>query len=393
MKDESKTDYLIEQFTLEEENFNEFAKLITQAFLTDGAAQEYGAVIIFNEDTFRMMFGAPSGDKHLFVKATHKESKELVGFIGAIPRELKIVDKKYKFVIPAWLGVHSEHKRKGIATALGEKIQRICLDAGYEGAFSLFEPEQHGKDISQIVAEKQNLIIKRITTTNRFVVRVYDADKIAKVIKVQWYEKLVFKLIQRISEPNSTLVRLHKKEDVDKLFQLLMEHVERNQLAIVPKRKDFGWILEQPGVICAVHTDEEDIPKGFMLAWEFMLAGFGNHFPCGWLDTVHIHRLSRKEAKDLANFLNITAKSKKWVAIQTPFIPYFDPKPLKQAKFIFFPKCTSESGRTDQETSIQAEHSGDTAEVTFDSFARRPAGVPGPRRRSASPDTRPVRRT
>ncbi len=125
MKKENESDYIIEQFTLQEEDFGEFAKLITSSFLSDGAAQEEGATIVFNEDTFRMMFGAPSVNRDLFVKATHKESNEIVGFLGAIPRELKIVDKNYKFGIPCWLCVHSKHQRKGIATALGEKLFSI----------------------------------------------------------------------------------------------------------------------------------------------------------------------------------------------------------------------------------------------------------------------------
>ncbi len=82
----------------------------------------------------------------------------------------------------------------------------------------------------------------------------------------------------------------------------------------------------------------EDVAKGFILAWEFNLAGFGYHFPCGWLDIVHIHGLTTREAKELAHFASFSAKKRGWIALQTPYIPYFDPKPLKKAKFIFYPK-------------------------------------------------------
>ncbi|MHA1550783.1 MAG: GNAT family N-acetyltransferase [Candidatus Heimdallarchaeaceae archaeon] len=338
MKKENESDYIIEQFTLQEEDFGEFAKLITSSFLSDGAAQEEGATIVFNEDTFRMMFGAPSVNRDLFVKATHKESNEIVGFLGAIPRELKIVDKNYKFGIPCWLCVHSKHQRKGIATALGEKLFSIGIDAKYAGGFSLFEPKQHGKDISRIVAKKENIIIKRVVSVDQFVVRVLNAKKMAKVVKVKWFEKLAFRIFQGIPKVKSTNVRNHKKSDADRLFELLMEHVHRNQLSIVPKKKDFEWVLEQPGVICVVHTNQEDIVNGFFLAWEFNLAGFGYHFPCGWLDIVHIHGLTRKEAKELALFLSLASRNRGWIGLQTPYIPYFDPKPLQKAKFIFFPQ-------------------------------------------------------
>ncbi len=334
----NKSEYIIEQFTLEDKDFDEFNKLITSSFLEDGAAQEEGASIVFNEDTFRMMYGAPSGDRNLFVKAIHKETNEVVGFLGAIPRELKIVDKNYKFVIPSWLCVHSDHQRKGIATALGEKIYDICKDAGYVGGFSIFEPEQYGNDISRIVVKKGNLIIKRVTSMKNFVIRVLDAKKLAKVVKVKWYEAQAFKFIQGVSKVKSNNVRNFKKSDSDRLFELLMEHVQRNQLSIVPKKEDLEWVLDQPVVLCAVHTNQKDVAKGFILAWEFNLAGFGYHFPCGWLDIVHIHGLTTREAKELAHFASFSAKRRGWIALQTPYIPYFDPKPLKKAKFIFHPK-------------------------------------------------------
>ena len=54
------TNYLIEQFTIEEENFTELAKLITQAFLNDENALKEGATIAFSEETFKTIYGAPS---------------------------------------------------------------------------------------------------------------------------------------------------------------------------------------------------------------------------------------------------------------------------------------------------------------------------------------------
>lgn len=336
MKNE--TDYVIEQFTLKDKDFDDFSRLITSAFLEDGAAQEEGASIVFNADTFRMMYGAPSGDRSLFVKAIHKESNEVVGFLGAIPRELKIIDKNYKFVIPSWLCVHSDHQRNGLATALGEKIYSVCRDAGYLGGFSIFEPEQYGKDISRIVVKKEDIIIKRVISMEKFVVRILDAKRLAKVIKVKWYEKQAFKLIQGVPKVKSNNVRNYKKSESNRLFELLMEHVQRNQLSIVPKKEDFEWVLEQPGVMCVVHTNQDDVAEGFILAWEFNLAGFGYHFPCGWLDIVHIHGLTTREAKELANFASFSAKKRGWISLQTPYIPYFDPKPLKKAKFIFYPR-------------------------------------------------------
>ena len=41
---------------------------------------------------------------------------------------------------------------------------------------------------------------------------------------------------------------------------------------------------------------------------------------------------------DLARQLCIEAKARGWVGLQTPFIPYFDPKPFFGARFVPFPK-------------------------------------------------------
>ncbi len=87
-----------------------------------------------------------------------------------------------------------------------------------------------------------------------------------------------------------------------------------------------------------IGKDDNGKVKGFMLAWEFILAGMGNRLPFGWLDMVHIHRLTTKEAGDLANYLCQTSEEHGWYGLQTPYIPYFDMKPLKDAKFFFFDK-------------------------------------------------------
>lgn len=53
--------------------------------------------------------------------------------------------------------------------------------------------------------------------------------------------------------------------------------------------------------------------------WEFILAGFGNQVPFGWLDTVHAYNLSGNEVKDLANFMSEEAIKLGWKGLQTPF--------------------------------------------------------------------------
>ncbi len=338
MKSKDNDEYIIEQFTIEKENFAEFAKLITQAFISDEFASTEGATVAFTEDTFNIMYGAPSVDKDLFIRALHKPSGEMVGFLGSIPRNLSIMGKVYKFAIPSWLCVHSNHQRKGLAKRMGKKLFEMGLKFDYDGGFSFHEPAHHGIDVSSAVSREMKIPFQRVMTTTKFVIKAFDVNKVATVVKLRWYEKLVFKFFQKFKTIDSKLIRNYQEKDIPELFKIIQERVEKSQISIVPELEDLKWMLENPHVNCVVHEDNTGTVKGFMLAWEFVLAGFGNKIPFGWLDMVHIHRLNEQEASDLANYLCQTSKERGWYGLQTPYIPYFDMKPLKNAKFFFFGK-------------------------------------------------------
>ena len=329
-------DYVIEQFTLEEKHFKELADLITKSFLNDEAAQQEGATIMFSEETFRTFFGPPSIDRELFIRAIDKSTNELVGFLGIIPRKLRIEDITYHFVVPAWLAVHPKHQRKGLATELGYNLFKIFKDKGYDGAFGLFEPSQHGLDTSKAVMRRANIPIHKIVKIEKFMVRVFDADAIAEVIKLRWFEKLFFKLKTKIRSVNNSNIRLYKSEDYDQIVKLVAELTARNQVSIIPNPDDLKWVLNRPNVLCIVHENDNKEIDGFIYSWEFLFAGFGNAHPFGWLETIHTYNLHRKQIKDMAILLCIKAKELGWKGLQTPYIPYFNPKPFKKANFIFF---------------------------------------------------------
>ena len=330
------SEYLVEQFTIEKEKFGELSKLITQAFLSDENVMQEGASVAFTEDTFNMMYGAPSVDKDLFIRAIHKPTGQIVGFLGVIPRNLLIDGKVYKFAIPSWLAVHSQHKRKGLAKRMGKKLFEIGMDSDYDGGFSFHEPKQHGIDVSTAVARDKKIPMHRIITLKDFVIKAFDVEKVSTVVRLRWYEKLVFKLFQKYKIVKSDKVRKSQEKDLSDMFEIIQERVNSSQLSIVPELEDLKWMLQNPNVNCVVHEDDKGRVKGFMLAWKFTLAGMGNKLPYGWLDMVHIHRLNTKEASDLANYLCQTSDELGWYGLQTPYIPYFDKKPLKNAKFFFF---------------------------------------------------------
>ena len=330
------SEYLVEQFTIENEDIDELAKLITQAFLSDENAIQEGATVAFSEETFNMMYGAPSTDKETFIRTIHKPTGKIVGFLGAIPRKLAIKGEIYKFAIPSWLSVHSQHQRRGLAKAMGKELFEIGKRLGYDGGFSFHEPEQHGIDVSSAVAREMKISFQRVGTLTKFVIKAFNVNKVAKVVRLRWYEKLVFKLFQKYRRISSNRIRKHRESDLEEMFVIIQEQVKHNQIAIVPELEDLKWMLSNPAVNCVVYDDEYGKVKGFMLAWEFILAGMGNTLRYGWLDMVHIHRLTTKEASDLADYLCQTSEELGWYGLQTPYIPYFDMKPLKKARFFFF---------------------------------------------------------
>ncbi|MFW9922885.1 MAG: GNAT family N-acetyltransferase [Candidatus Thorarchaeota archaeon] len=334
-------DYYIEQFKLEDPHGKDLIDLITSSFLNDEAAQSDGASIVFNEQTFYTLFGTPSTEKDFFVRAIDKKTKAIVGFLGTIPRNLAINGEQYKFAIPSWLAVHHKHQRKGIAKALGKGLLEIAKEKGYDGGFALHEPEQHGIDTSKAVARETNIPLHRLVWITKYVIRVFDVDKIASVVKLRWYEKLFFRFKVKIPEVQNSNIRFFKPDDIKQIYELIQDLVKRNQIAIVQEFKDIEWFFQNKNVLCIVHENNEGKIDGFITAWEFNLAGFGNVIEFGWLDMVHTYKLKNNEIRDLANFFTVEAKKKGWKGLQTPYIPYFDAKPFQKANFIFFPKKLS----------------------------------------------------
>jgi hypothetical protein len=215
--------------------------------------------------------------------------------------------------------VHWQHQRKGLAVQLGLKMLELGKKLGFEGAISFFEPEHHGITSARALSRKTGIPIQEVQTIKKFLIRVFDAGRLAIVVKLKGYEKFALRLLQGVPKTHNPRVRDFQPTDADRIFE-------------------FIWYLQQPGVNCVVHEGPDHMVDRFIVAWEMQLAGFGHVEHCGWLDLVHTYRLSLPESVDLCKHMCETAKARGWVGLQTPFIPYFDPTPFKKAKFVFFPK-------------------------------------------------------
>ncbi|MHA1522175.1 MAG: hypothetical protein ACTSVZ_12825 [Promethearchaeota archaeon] len=338
---EKKSEYKIEQFSITPDEFPALAKLIAESFLNEELTEEMGGTILFDEQTFNIIFGSPIISRDFFVRAIHVPSNEVVGFLGAIPRLVNMKGNLLNYVVPAWAAVHYKHRRKGLALKMGIKLREIGIEKDVDGGFSIHEPEQHGIDTSKAVARDTDMPIEEFAFIRQFIVRSLDTPRVVSVVKLKWYEKIAFRLLQSVPKNRNPRIRRYDPKDGEQMFAMMQDHIDRNEVSLVRDKEDFLWYLRQPGVNCVVYENDKGEIKGFILAWRMKLAGFGNAVPFGWLDLIHTHRLTQSEAKDLANYICITSKELGWAGLQTPFIPYFDPAPLKKAKFIFYPKKMS----------------------------------------------------
>jgi hypothetical protein len=332
---EAHDDYLIEQFLFDEKAMPEITKVIDQAYNRETRS----GTISYDWQTLNILFGSPFIPRDVFVRVKYRPTGETVGFTGGIPRSLAYKGNIYRFGVPGFQGVpYPQHQRKGLAIRMNMKIIEIAKQRGFEGGFAIYEPEEHGYDAMMHATKDAGIQIKEILDIKQFVVRTWQVKRMSKVVDLKLLEKIGLTLMEKLSSVKNPRVRTARPEDYEQIYLLMHDFVERNELSVVREHNDFIWFLNQPGVLTVVHENEQHKVDGFIIAWKMNLAGYGRSEPFGFLDAVHIYNLSQKEATDLCKYFCIAANEAGWLGIQTPFIPYFDPKPFRKAKFIFYAK-------------------------------------------------------
>jgi GNAT superfamily N-acetyltransferase len=297
-----------------------------------------GVYLSFTEETFDLMFGSPYLEDSLMIRVIYIPTGEIVAFTGGIPRKLAYKDQIYRLGIPTWQTVHHDHQRKGLAFLMNMEILRIAKERGIQCGFATYEPEAHGYDAMRKAAKEINMKVREELNIKKFIFRVLDPLQFGKVLHLNNFIQSLLGLVTKVKPVNNPHVRDFQNEDADRLFELMQDHITKNELAFVREKDDFNWYLQRPGVKCVVHEDESGQVDGFLLAWHFELAGSDLSIPFGWLDIVHIYRLSFEDATDLFKFLCIRCKEIGWAGLQTPYSPYFDHKPLRKAGFWLIPK-------------------------------------------------------
>ena len=65
-------EYIIEQFEFKLEDLDTYLETVKNAFMSIKSGE--GGTILFDKDTFGIMFGSPHQRRDLFVRAIHKET-------------------------------------------------------------------------------------------------------------------------------------------------------------------------------------------------------------------------------------------------------------------------------------------------------------------------------
>ena len=329
-------EYRIERFTLDKSNRSEAIEVMRAAYLTNDPDE--GGTISFTEDSFHILCESPAIPKDLFVRAIHVPTGKMVGFLGSTPRTLHFKGKKYKAAFPGFLAVDPAHRRNGLAMKMGVELFQLGRKYDYEAWFALYEPEAHGINTAQAFEREQGLPYIVVLPLEKYLIRVFNVTKAKRIIKLKWYEALGLNLLKHVRFSPSGKVRLMKKKDIGPIIDLMDDHRERNEFALTRDEDDLRWFLTQPGIVCVVHTADDGRVDGFIAAWQFNIAGFGNKEPFGWIDLIHAYKLNKKEGRALCEGLCYYAREKGWLGLQTPLIPYINQISFKAARFVDFPK-------------------------------------------------------
>jgi GNAT superfamily N-acetyltransferase len=183
-------EYRIEQFVLDEKTMPEALDVLRKSYVN--VYSDEGGTTEFTDTMFNILFNSPSIPRDYFVRAVHKPTGKMVGFIGAVPRTLYYRGKTYKAGFPSFLAVVPEHRKKELAFRMAAFLVNFGKEKGFDAGVAFFEPEEHGISTGKAIARELNLPMIEISTIRKFLIRVFDVEAIAKVTRLKWYEKLGF---------------------------------------------------------------------------------------------------------------------------------------------------------------------------------------------------------
>jgi GNAT superfamily N-acetyltransferase len=327
-------DYIIETFVFEERHYEETVALLRSAFLEH---RKGGGEIVFLESTLRLMYGSPGQDSRLFVRAIHRRTGEVVGFMGAEPRTLAIGGERFRLCFPGCGAVHAAHRRRGIAARALVAVYELARSLGYDGAIYSFEPQAHGIDVARSLMRDLGYGLHDLFLIEQFLVRVLDVSAAAAVVGMSWPARAALRLLESVPRVDDEQVRELRPDDWRSISARLEERASRSRMALVWQPPEVRWYLGQPGVVGAVHEEGGEI-RGFITAWEMALTGSGRTASFGWVDLVDSEQLSPKATRQLLRFVCGVARQRGWVGLHLPRLPSLDTASFVRAKFVPYPK-------------------------------------------------------
>ncbi len=166
---------------------------------------------------------------------------------------------------------------------------QIAKERDIQCGFATYEPEAHGYAAMRKAVNQTDIKIREILNIKRFIFRILNPALLGKVLHLNKSLQGLMGLITKVKPVNNPHVRVYQNEDGDRLFELMQDHITKNELAFMREKDDFIWYLQRPGVKCVVHEDNSGQVDGFLLAWHFDLAGSDTSVSFGWLDIVHTY--------------------------------------------------------------------------------------------------------
>jgi len=343
MENMKNTEYFVEEFNLEEEHYPHIVQVTNDAF--SGHHYEGVGALFFDIESINMFFGSPFLSKCIFVRAVHKETGEWIGFCAAIPRMLsvKTAHREYKTYLIGFYTIKQKYQKMGISRALGRLIIKIGIEKGLDGYIAFFEEGEHGIDAANSVSRKTKQPLDSFLNVDNLLLRVLNVSKFSRIVNLKFHEKMGLKLLESVKNRENASIRQYSESDFPQIKELLGDFPKNNIISLIRDPIDFKWFIENKRVTTVVHLNQQAKVDGFIAMFKFHITGFGNIEAIGCIDTIHTYNLNEDDARDLANFLCLTAKELGIVAIQTPKFPYFDVTPFKKSGFIEFPHGTNAS--------------------------------------------------
>ncbi|MFQ6135408.1 MAG: GNAT family N-acetyltransferase, partial [Nitrososphaerales archaeon] len=216
---------------------------------------------------------------------------KVVGQVFTLPRRVKLRDNTFRVGAVAFMAVHPDFRRRGIARSLMEKVVKTAEEKGFD-ALTLFT---HPAPLSHAYPLYERLGFKTFYSTNPQM-KVLDPWFLAKAIGRPYLALLMWlkARVKDITLPEGFMIRRYEQKDRPRCVALVKEHVEQFDYVELVSEDFWVWwqesmpeaanpktlVLERNGeligtIACYTSAGKAKGKRGEI---EFQMGGIGNLF-------------------------------------------------------------------------------------------------------------------